>query len=76
MQWRYYLVKVWPFQGLLSGPCFFNMVKNILKVGTSAHLFLQKKAAQNIQGLISGPSLPFYVAKDLDQIISPTWTRQ
>ena len=58
MLWSYYLVQVWLFEGLLSGPslCFKTLsVRNTIKIGVSAQSFSRKVA----RGLLSGPSLRF-----------------
>ena len=59
---RYYLVQVWPFEGLLSDPSlFFNTVcqqKNTVNLGFST--FINKKGfVHKFQRLLSGPSLRF-----------------
>ena len=62
MLWSYYLVQVWPFEGLLSGPSLFFvncLSKYTIKQGFQ-HIFCnQKVARKKNQGLLSGPSLRF-----------------
>ena len=63
MLWGYYLVQVWPFWKLLSGPSLFfskhRLPKNTIKIGVSAHFFWKQNCAQKIWKLLSGPSWRF-----------------
>ena len=63
MLWGYYLVQVWPFWKLLSGPSLFflkhRLPKNTIKIGVSALFFLKKNCAQKFWKLLSGPSWRF-----------------
>ena len=64
MLWGYYLVQVWPFWKLLSGPSLFflkhRLPKNTIKIGVSALFFWKKKnCAQKFWKLLSGPSWRF-----------------
>ena len=63
MLWGYYLVQVWPFWKLLSGPSLFflkhRLPKNTIKIGVSALFFWKKNCAQKIWKLLSGPSWRF-----------------
>ena len=51
MLWSYYLVQVWVFWKLLSGPSLFflqhRLPKNTIKIEDSAHIFGKKIRAQN-----------------------------
>ena len=82
MLWSYYLVQVWPFQGLLSGQSLFFLtlfVKNTINIGVSAHFLNKTSCAQKFQRLLSGPSLRLFKRTQLgpdsspylDQIITP-----
>ena len=63
MLWGYYLVQVWPFWKLLSGPSLFflkhRLPKNTIKIGVSALFFWKKNCAQKFWKLLSGPSWRF-----------------
>ena len=82
MLWSYYLVQVWPFQGLLSGPCSFvfnTVCQKHCKIGVSTLFFVTKKLRTEKSGFIIwskfallkrtqlGPDNNPY----LDQIITP-----
>ena len=73
---EYYLVQVWPFEVLLSGPSFVltMFVKGAIKYGVSAYFSLKKLPA-TFSGVIIWSKLAFQNARNLDQIITPTWTR-
>ena len=63
MLWSYYLVQVWGFWKLLSGPSLFflkhRLSKNTIKIGVSAHFVWRKNCALKIWKLLSGPSWRF-----------------
>ena len=60
--WCYYLVQVWPFQVLLSGPSWFFFtlfVKKHYKNWGFSIIFLKEQLRAKNQVLLSGPSWPF-----------------
>ena len=63
MLWSYYLVQVWVFWKLLSGPSLFflqhRLPKNTLKIEDSAHIF-GKKFAHRILEVIIWSKLAFF----------------
>ena len=81
MLWSYYLVQVWPFEGLLSGPSLFEkhcLSKTLYKIGVS-ECFVTKKLRANISGVIIWSKFAFLKRTQLgpgsnpylDQIITP-----
>ena len=75
-------VIIWSKFGLLSGHCLVQVCffiftacqKHYKNRGFSTFCW-KKSCARNIQGSLSGPSLRFSHAPNLDQITTPTWTR-
>ena len=63
MLWSYYLVQVWPFWKLLSGPSLFfsktPIAKKHYKNRGFSPFFLEKNCAQKFWKLLSGPSWRF-----------------
>ena len=63
MLWSYYLVQVWGFGKLLSGPSLFflkhRLPNNTIKIVVSAHYLEQKTARTTFWKLLSGPSWRF-----------------
>ena len=81
MLWRYCLVQVWPFEGLLSGPSFFVLtlfVKNAINRGVST-FFLKERVARQQSGVIIWVQVGHFKSTKLrpdnkpylDQIITP-----
>ena len=71
MLWSYYLVQVWPFWKLLSGPSLFflkhRLPKNTIKIGVQP-FFFEKKLRAKILEVIIWSKLAFFKTQS-------TWTR-